>query len=365
MKIKFNDLSKAFQNDKQKFKKDFVKISQQGSFIFGNHLKDFEKNFAKYNKVKYCLGVSSGTDAIYIALRSLKLKKNDEVLVPSHTFIASILPAMALGLKIKFVDVDIKNFNLDKKDLLKKISKKTKVIIIVHLYGAAVNVEEIKRNIPKNIKIVEDCSQAHGAQIKGKKVGSVGDIGCFSFYPGKNLGAFGDGGAIITNNKNYYENMFLYRNWGSKKKYVHNSFGWNCRLDTLNAAFLNTKLKSLDKFNYKRIKVAQMYEKNIINKKILKPEIHLKGSHVYHLYVIMIKNRKRLINLLNKNNIPSIIHYPTPGHMHKVVKDYKNKITKNLPNTRKIKDKILSLPMHPFLKRNEVLKICKILNNYN
>jgi|688.fasta_scaffold274611_2 dTDP-4-amino-4,6-dideoxygalactose transaminase len=365
MQIKFNDLSKVFDHNKKEFTKNFLSISKQGSFIFGKELYNFEKNFAKFNGTNYCLGVSNGTDAIYLALRCLNLKKDDEVLVPSHTFIASILPVMALELKIKFVDVNLETYNLDIKDLQKKISKKTKALIVVHLYGAAVDVNEIKSKIPKKIKIIEDCSQAHGAKVGDKRVGSLGDFGCFSFYPGKNLGAFGDGGAILTNNKKYYEKIFLYRNWGSKKKYIHETFGWNCRLDTIQAAILNTKLRSLDKFNKKRFAIAKLYDSKINNKKIIKPLIPKIGTHVFHLYVIRVENRKKVVDLLNKNKIPSIIHYPRPGHMHKVVRNYKKKTTKNLSNTIKIKDKILSLPMHPFLNTSEVLKICKVLNNYS
>ena len=367
-KILFNNLPELYKKNKKYYDLTFKNVCNNSSFILGDYTNKFENNFAKFCNTKYAIGVSSGTEAIYLALLSLKLKKNDEILIPSHTFIASILPAMKLNLKIKFIDVDKSDFNVLTEDLKKNISPKTKAIIFVHLYGLAVDIEKIKKDIPRKIKIIEDCSQAHGATVNGRKVGSLGHVGCFSLYPGKNLGAFGDGGIVVTNNKSIYDFIYLYRNWGSKKKYVHNSFGWNSRLDNLQSGMLIKKLEVLQNENKERIKLAAYYHKKLEalknENKIYIPPHHTNYRHVYHLLVIRVKNRNKLAKYLSQKNIQTVIHYPTPGHMHKVVKNYKNKSVNKLENSEKLCREIISLPMHCNLKKYEIDIISKNLENF-
>lgn len=346
---------KIFSELKSDFKKN--------DFILGEKVKVFENNFAKFSKKKFAVGVSSGTDALFLALKSLSLKKNDEIIVPAHTFIATALSVIYNNYKIKLCDVDPVSWLINVKKLKKIISKKTKVIIPVHLYGYGSNVNQIKKVIgKKKIVIIEDASQAHGLNNFCNYV-FKGEIIIFSLYPAKNLGANGDAGIIITNKKKYYSKILKLRNWGSIKKYHHDEIGYNMRMDTIQATILNEKLKYLEKWNLERIKIAKRY--NEAFKKIKGIEVQNPSSknHVYHLYVIKTKLRNKLKKFLLKNNIPTIIHYPKAIHQHKAFSKL-NFYKKKFPISELLTKKILSLPLYPGMKLGHQNFIIKEVNKF-
>jgi dTDP-4-amino-4,6-dideoxygalactose transaminase len=363
--VKFFDI---YEQDKVKFYKnirDIKEIIKNTNFINGKNVLNFEKNFAKFCNTKYAVGCNSGSDALFLSLKSLNLKKNSEVIIPAQTYCSTLFAVLRADLKPVLVDIQDSNPTLSIRDLKKKITKKTSAIIIVHLYGECCNFKEIKEIVrSKKIHIIEDAAQAHGARDfssnkKGLLAGSMGILGCFSFYPGKNLGAYGDAGAITTNSKDLYIKLLKLRNLGGIKKYEHDIVGYNSRLDTLQAAILNNKLKSLNNNNLKRLRIAKFYDQNLKNKFIKKID-YSKGC-VYHQYVILSKKEKKIKKLLEKNKVQYGKHYPQPIHKLKAVK----KIFKNMsfPNAEKFSNYGISLPIDPNLKKNQLLKICNILNS--
>jgi dTDP-4-amino-4,6-dideoxygalactose transaminase len=363
--IKFFDI---YRQDKRIFKKnikDLSKIIKDGSFVNSKVVEKFEKKFSEFCNVKYVVGCGNGTDAIFLALKSLNLKKNSEVLLPAQTYCSTIFAAISAGLKPVLVDIQKDNPTICPEDLKKKISNKTVAIILVHLYGECCNIKKIKKVIRnRKIILIEDAAQAHGAYDwsygkKGKKVGSIGNIACFSFYPGKNLGAYGDAGAVTTDNKKLYDKILKLRNLGGIKKYQHDLVGYNSRLDSLQAAILLNKLKELNANNNKRKKIAKHYLKNITNKKIKK--LNLSKGCVYHQFVILSKNEKKIIKILKKNKIPYGKHYPKP--IHKLAAVRKKYLKKKFINAERFSKYGTSLPMDPNLKKNQLNKICKLLNS--
>lgn len=363
--IKFLNI---FKQDKNIFKdniKDISRVIKKNEFINGKSVKVFEKNFSKFCKTKYSISCNSGTDALFLALKSLNLKKNSEVLLPAQTYCSTLFSVINAGLKPVLVDIQKDNPTICINDLKKKLSKKTKVIIIVHLYGECSDIKKIKKIIKnKKIYLIEDAAQAHGAidysyGRKGKTVGSIGDMACFSFYPGKNLGAYGDAGAITTNNKKYFQNLLKLRNLGGIKKYQHSIIAFNSRLDTIQASILINKLKFLNFNNQKRKKIALFYKNNINNNnvQILR---YTKGC-VYHQFVILCKKEKKLTNLLTKKNIQWGKHYPQPLHkLDATKKMFKNR---SFPNAEYFSTHGISLPIDPNLKKKELIKICNVINS--
>lgn len=347
-------------------KKIFIELKknfENNDFILGKNVYLFEKNFANFSNKKYAVGVSSGTDALFLALKSLSLKKNDEVILPAHTFIATALSVIYSGYKIKLCDVDPKTWLLDLKKLKKVITRNTKVIIPVHLYGHGVNIQKIKKIIgKKKIKIIEDASQAHGLNLFTKKV-FKGDMSIFSLYPAKNLGANGDSGVIITNNKNYYSKILKMRNWGSIKKYVHNEIGYNMRMDTIQATILNQKLKYLKKWTLERIEIAKRYNYEFRKIKEIEVQSLNAKNHVYHLFVIKTKLRNQLQKFLFKNGVPTIIHYPKAIHQHKAFSKY-NFYNKRFLVSESLTKNILSLPLYPGMKLKDQVRIINIIKNF-
>ncbi len=337
------------------------KVINSNQYILGKEVEDFENNFSAYIKSRYACGVSSGTDALILALKCLKIKKGDEIITTSHTAVATVASIVEVGAKPIFVDID-DSFNIDINKVKKKINKRTKAIILVHIYGYPVNIELIKKNLKKKIFIIEDCSQAHGSEIYGKKVGSVGDIGCFSLYPTKNLGCIGDGGILTTNNKKIYQKLKLLREYGWRQKNFSSIHGINNRLDEIQAGILNVKIKKIDMLINKRILNANFYLSNIKNKNIVLPKIANFTKHSFHLFVIRVLNNKRdlLKKKLRANNINPGIHYPTPIHKQKAYKKYANK---DLKLTERYAKEILSLPCYPFLEYRVKKKIVQIVNN--
>ena len=332
-------------------------------YILGKSVKKFEKNFSKYNQCKYSLGVSSGTEAIIVALKSLGIKYGDEIITTSHTAYATVAAITEIGANPILIDINNTNFNMNYDEIEKNITKKTKAVILVHLYGLVANVIKIKAICKKNnIFLIEDCAQAHGAEFNKKKVGTFGDFGTFSFYPTKNLSTFGDAGSIITNNQKLYKKAKLYREYGWVKKNIGILKSINRRMDEIHAAILNVQLNDLDKNNSKRIKIAKLYSEKIKNKNILLPKTMANTKNVFHLYVIIVKNnlREKLIIYLNKNKINPGIHYNLANHQQIPFKKFKKS---KLTNTKKIIPDILSLPIYPELSLLNVKKIIKIINN--
>lgn len=343
------------------------KIIDTSSFVFGEELDKFENEFAKYCGVNYSVGVGNGTDALRLAVLALGIGSGDEVLSVSNTFTASIDCVIHAGAKPVLVDCD-EYFNIDVSQIEKKINKKTKAIIPVHLYGQPARMDEVMRLARKHkLYVIEDCAQAHGAEFKGKKVGSFGNLGCFSFYPGKNLGAMGDAGAITTNNKSLYKKLLKLRYFGmGKHKYYHDFIGLNSRLDNLQAAILRIKLRKLNKWNSERIKIARYYDKllkDLDKKEIILPKVVKKAKHVYHLYVIQTKKREELLKVLEENEIYAGLHYPFPLHLLKAHKKLGYK-KGDFPNTEKYAKEILSLPIFPGMKVTEIEKISKVIHNF-
>ncbi len=359
--IKFLDINKSDKIIKDKIIIDIKKIINKTNFILGKEVDLFEKAFAKYCGAKYSIGCANGTDALTIALKILKLPKNSEVIIPAMTYCSTAFAVLNANLKPVLVDIDFLKPTIDIDAIEKKITSNTRVIMPVHLYGSVVNIDSIRKIIKgKNIIIIDDCSQAHGARYKTKMIGSIADISCFSLYPGKNLGAYGDAGIITTNKKFFYNKIKNFRNLGSDIKFIHNQIGFNSRLDTIQATILLRKLPLLNLNNSKRVKIAKYYDKKIINSKIEK--IKYSKNSVYHQYLILTKKRNLLIKLFKKNNIPYGFHYPKALHQIEVLKNYfKNEKYKN---SEKIANQSISLPIDPNLKLNEINKIVTVLNSF-
>ena len=357
--IKFLNIKKQDQIIQKRIIRNITDVINKNNFILGDYVKKFENAFAKYCGVKYAVSCGNGTDALTIALKILNLPKNSEVIIPAMTYCSTAFAVINAGLKPILVDISEKEPTISINKIKAKITNRTKVIIPVHLYGSVANINKIKKIIKnKNIYLIDDCAQAHGAYLKKKRVGSLADISCFSFYPGKNLGAYGDAGIITTNNNLFFKKIENFRNLGSTEKFVHTQIGFNSRLDTIQASILIEKLKLLDKYNKKRIEIANYYDKHINNKKITKLN-YSKGS-VYHQYVIMVENKDILTRLLKKKDIQYGFHYPKSiNKIDSLMRFFKNK---EFINSEKLASKCISIPIDPTLKKNEISKIVKILN---
>ena len=355
MKVEFTNLFKL-TNSKNKIFKKINFLIKNNNFVGGKEVLNFEKEFSKFTGSKYCVSLGNGTDALMLAVKSLNLKKNSEVIVPSNTWISTAEAVVAAGLKVIFCDVDLNDYSICTRDLKKKISSKTSLIIAVHLYGNPSNMLEIKKIVRnKKIKIIEDCAQAHGARINNKHVGTFGEIGTFSFFPGKNLGCFGDGGAVVTNNKSYYEYILRARNHGALKKYDHKFSGFNSRLDTIQAGILRIKLKNYSKLLRRRREIANIYYKKLSSiSKIKLFNIKKNYFSCYHQFVIRTEQRNKLKKFLLKQKISTMIHYP---YMLNELKFFNYK--KKIKNTNMLGKKILSLPISEEHSNREINYICE------
>ncbi|EPP8196542.1 DegT/DnrJ/EryC1/StrS family aminotransferase [Campylobacter lari] len=359
--INFLDLHKINARLEDKIKDKINEVINSGWYILGKECVNFETNFAQYCGVKHCIGVANGLDALRIIIKAYEFSKDDEIIVPANTYIASILAITDNLCEPVLIEPDINTYNINAKSIEEKITNKTKAIMVVHLYGQVCDMEPIYALAKKyNLKIIEDCAQAHGANFKGKKVGSLGDAAGFSFYPGKNLGALGDAGCITTNDDLLASKIRALANYGSHKKYENLYAGLNSRLDELQAGILDIKLKHLDNDNQKRKEIADYYMKNIKNKNIILPKIDI--DHVWHLFVIRTKFRDKLQKYLNENNIQTIIHYPIPPHKQECYKDFNNL---SLPITEQIHNEVLSLPISPVMTQEEVKCIIDVINNWS
>jgi dTDP-4-amino-4,6-dideoxygalactose transaminase len=363
-KVKFYDLKKINKKYEKSLVRGFKNVLKSGFYIKGKEVDNFEKNFANYCNVKFCIGVANGLEGIFLILKALNIGPGDEVIVPSNTYIATWLAVTHVGAKIVPVEPDIFSFNIDPNKIEKKISSKTKAIIVVHLYGQIADMDPILKIATKyNLRVIEDAAQAHGAIYKNKKSGSFGDAASFSFYPSKNLGAIGDAGAVTTNSYKLANKIELLRNYGSKKKYFNSLIGYNSRLDEIQASFLNIKLKLLDKENKRRNYIAEYYSKNLNGIRGLHlPKVMPCGSHVWHLYVIRYFKRDFLLKKLKKLGIETLIHYPLPPHLQNAYK-YLGFKKESFLISEKIHSTALSLPMSPDLSIKDLSFIVNSIKN--
>lgn len=357
--IPFIDLKIQIEKIRDEIDTAIKDVIDNTDFINGKHNRLFCENFAKFINVKHCIGVGNGTDGLEIALMTLGIGKNDEVIVPANSFIATAEAVTNVGAKVVFVDCAKDIFTIDVNKIEEKITPYTKCIIPVHLHGQPAKMDEIVKIAKKhNLFIIEDCAQAHGALYKGKNVGTFGDLSVFSFYPGKNLGAFGDAGAIVSDNDEYAKKALMLANHGRTDKYLHRFEGRNSRLDNLQAAILNIKLKHLATWNIQRRKCAELYYENLKNvKDIILPEVISDVFHVYHLFVIRTDKREKLADYLKSNGIMTGIHYPV-GLPYLEAYRYLNHTTQDFPVTHKYQSEILSLPLYPELCENDIKFIC-------
>jgi len=362
--IKFLDLYKQYISIKQQIDKAIENVINSSSFVGGDELKRFEQGFAHFQGVKHCIGVGNGTDALEIAIEALGIDKNSEIIVPANSFIASSEAVTRAGCNVVFCDCNKENYTISIESIKKKLTKRTKAIMAVHLYGHPCDMDELNKIAAENnLFLIEDCAQAHGAEYKARLVGGLGDIGAFSFYPGKNLGAFGDGGAIVVNDDNMAEKCRMLANHGSKEKYTHEFEGRNSRLDNLQAAVLNVKLQYLNKWNSLRIKWADYYLENIKSiPEIILPKRESWAKQVYHLFVIRTDKRDELKEYLNINSIQTGIHYPIPLPKLKAYKYLKQADENMFANT--IGDKLLSLPMGEHLEKKDMDIIISTIKKY-
>ena len=358
--IDFAGLHQQYNEIAEEIEEAVHRVLRGGWYILGEELASFEEEFSCYIGTRYSIGLNSGSDALLLAVKAFGIGQGDEVLTVSHTFISTVDSIVRNGAKPVFVDIDPDTFCIDPAQIEKKVTKRTRAIIPVHLYGQSADMTQIMDVAAKyNLHVIEDASQAHGARNKGKRVGSIGDVGCFSFYPAKNLGAYGDGGMVVTNNIELAEKLRMLRNYGQPEKNVHAFVGINSRLDEIQAAVLRVKLKYLDQWNQKRRENAGQYDALLCGSDIVTPTEKEYAEHVYHLYVIRCKQRNALQQHLSKQGIHTQIHYPVPVHKQKAYQDLGFDVP--LPVTERICDEILSLPMHPWLSEMDVQTIVDAL----
>ena len=364
--IKFFDIYKQDKIFHPIIIRKIKKLFKKGDYILGNEVSEFENNFGKYCGSKYAVSCGNGTDALTLALKSLNLPKSSEVIIPAMTYCSTAFAVINAGLKPVLADLEKDKSTISVELIKKKINKKTKVIMPVHLYGSVADLKNIKKIIKnKNIFIIDDCAQAHGAYDDSNnqtkvRIGAATDISCFSLYPGKNLGAYGDAGIITTNNIIIYKKLKKLRSLGSEKKFVHEYIGQNSRLDTIQAIILNEKIKHLDKNNQNRILIAKKYKNELNNVKIHKLEYS--KSCVFHQYVILVNDRSKFIKFMSKNGIQTGIHYPESINKLKCFLNlFKNQ---SYYNSENIASRCVSLPIDPNLKKKSLEKIINTINKY-
>lgn len=362
MKVSFLDLAKVNNRYRKEIDEAICSILDEGWYLQGKQNDFFSEEYASFCGTKYALGVDNGLDALRLILIGYGIGVGDEVIVPSNTFIASILAISQTGATPVLVEPSEITFNIDADKIEKAITNRTKAIMVVDLYGRAVEMEKIWLLAKKyGLKIIEDAAQAHGAKYQGKRTGNLGDATGFSFYPGKNLGCFGNGGAITTNDEELFTKVKAIANYGSDRKYHHIFKGCNSRLDEIQAAVLRIKLKYLDRDNQVRRNVAQFYLANIHNPKIVLPDPGQVDQHVWHLFVVRCQERTKLIEFLKEKEIQTIIHYPTPPHKQGAYREWDNR---SYPISEKLHSEVLSIPMSPVLSQEEMQYVVDSLNAF-
>ena len=360
--VSFLDLGKVNNRFRTEIDARIKTVLDKGWYLQGDENQVFSENFAKFCGTRYALGVANGLDALNLLIRASGFGPGDEIIVPANTYIATILAISENGCTPVLVEPDIHTYNIDVNKIEEKITSKTKAIMVVHLYGQAVQMEKVWEVAKKHdLKVFEDCAQAHGAFYQNKRVGNLSDGAAFSFYPGKNLGCMGDGGAVVTNDLVLYEKVKALANYGSDYKYHHIYKGTNSRLDEIQAAVLDVKLKHLDADNQRRREISSYYRENIKNPAIILPEVYSEEAHVWHVFAVRCDNRDKLQQYLKEKDIQTLIHYPVPPHKQDAYKEWHNQ---SYPISEEIHRTILSLPMSPVLEDAEVEYVVDALNSF-
>ncbi len=363
MKIMANRMDRGFFRYQKEFEDKALEVLRSGWYVLGNEVKSFEEEFAAYTGSRYCVGLASGLDALGIAFRVLGIGPGDEVLVQGNTYIASVMGITMNGATPIFVEPD-EYFNMDTAKLEEKITERTKAILAVHLYGQASKMDTISDLAKKyNLKLVEDCAQSHGARFDGQMTGTFGDVGCFSFYPSKNIGAFGDGGAVVLKDKKLAEDFRIFRNYGSEKRYYNKLVGANSRLDELQAGLLRVRLRHTEECERERCRIAERYLKELKNPKLLLPGVREGATAVWHQFVIRTSRREELIAYLNEREIGTIIHYPIPPHLSEAYQGL-GYGRGSFPITEQYADEVLSIPMYNGMTEEEQTCVIEALNSF-
>lgn len=362
MIIPIVDLKLQYLSMKNEMEMAISNVLESGRYILGEKVELFENNFAKYCETRYGIGVANGTDAIHLALLACGVGKGDEVITVSNTATPTVLAITYTGAQPIFVDIEPEYFTIDADKIEERVTERTKAILPVHLYGQPADLDPILELAQKyDLRVIEDACQAHGAKYKGKRVGAIGDVGCFSFYPTKNLGGYGDGGMAVTDNEEVAEKLRMLRNYGMKKQYHSIIRGFNSRLDELQAAILDVKLKKLDEWNEKRRRNALIYNKYLEGSEVTVPAERKGSFHVYHLFVIRIEKRDGLASFLDSRGVGTAVHYPVPVHLQEA---FSYLPSGGLPITERYAKHILSLPIYPELSEEQIQKISETIIEY-
>ncbi len=363
MKIMPNRMDRGFYRYQEEFEQKALEVLRSGWYVLGKEVSSFEEEFAAYTGGNYCVGLASGLDALWIAFRLLGIGAGDEVLVQGNTYIASVMGITMNGATPVFVEPD-EYFGINVKELESKITDKTKAILVVHLYGITTPMDEIVSLCEKHhLKLVEDCAQSHGARYKGEMTGTFGDVGCFSFYPSKNLGAFGDGGAVVVKDEALAKEFKVFRNYGSEKRYYNKVVGTNSRLDEIQAGLLRIRLSHMEELTQEKIAIASRYTEGIHNPKIKLPQVPAGSTCIYHQYVIRCEERDQLIAYLNEKEIGTIIHYPIPPHLAEAYR-YLGHHEGDFPITEHLAKTVLSIPMYNGMTQEEQETVIEALNRF-
>lgn len=360
MKVPYLDLKVQYESLRDEIADSLQQVLDNTAFAGGPFVEKFEKEFAAFCQSKFALGVGNGTDALWASLTALGIGQGNEVITTPNTFIATTEAILLSGAKIVFVDIDEVTYNIDPALIESAITERTKAIIPVHLYGQPADMDPIMEIAKKHgLFVIEDACQAHGARYKGRRAGTIGDIGCFSFYPGKNLGAYGEAGGIVTDNPQLVETIKMFRDHGQRKKYHHSIFGWNGRMDGFQGAVLSVKLKYLDHWNENRRKNAELYNNFLGDVEgIITPAQAEYAEHVYHIYTIRVKNRDKLMASLGEKNISCGIHYPIPLHLQDAYRDMGHS-KGSFSVAEKCSEQVISLPMYPELSEEQIEKVSR------
>ena len=360
--IKFADLEKQFKEIENELVAAVMGVIRSGRYVLGPEVEAFEKEFSSYCGAGHGIGVNSGTSALHLALLAAGIGRGDEVITTPYTFVATVSAVLYAEAKPVFVDILPDTYTMNPRQLEAKITKKTKAILPVHLYGQAADMDEINAIAKKhNLIVIEDAAQSHGALYKGKPTGSLGDIGCFSFYPSKNLGACGEGGMVVTNNEAFAKMTRLLRSWGEEVRYYHKYRGFNYRMEGIQGAALRVKLKHLNRWNEGRQRVAELYRKHLSSDNVVLPVVGKDRTHIYHVYVVRCKkSRDKIREALTKHGIENALHYPVPVHLQEAYNDLGYK-KGDLPVAEKTAGEVLSLPLHPYMTEDDVKTVAQVI----
>ena len=363
MKIPQNRMDRGYEMYQAEFEEKALEVLRSGWYVLGDEVRGFEEEFAAYTGAKHCVGLASGLDALWIAFRLLGIGSGDEVIVQGNTYIASVMGITINGATPVFAEPD-EHFGMDPAEIEGKITERTRAVLVTHLYGMASRMDEITAICRRHgLRLVEDCAQSHGARYRGQMTGTFGDVGCFSFYPSKNLGAFGDGGAIVTNDGAIAEEARVFRNYGSEKRYYNRVVGTNSRLDEIQAGLLRVRLRHLEELNAEKGRIAARYSAEIRNPKIRKPEAAPGAGCVWHQYVIRCEERDRLAAEMAEQGIGTIIHYPIPPHLAECYRGLGHK-EGELPRTERLAKTVLSLPIYNGMTPEEQDYVIAALNSF-